>query len=595
MRRVLSRVARAADSPTLLRDLSSLVSPWRVGAWFTVLNAALGTLLGGAVFLWAVEGDRTLTQLSAALGLGQSLACLLLLGLGAICTVLVPIRAAGLFEGPRWGRYFDQVVLSGISPLRYFAGKVLAMNVFFAVIVVASLPYAIFSLSLGGVQIGFVVLGVASLWLYANLLTFSTLAIAVFAHDVASAAGVIAVFAVLFGVGLAPLPPICGLLAPSHYLTDPIWDLPFFAGQVRWGISATVFTVRGVSITLGSLPVFVAGALSGCALAAGALALGPPCCLVKVNSTFGEIVMPGDSKRPSILRRRQRLRRRSELSFFYENRSAWMERWEGLFRYGSALFLLFLLAGIPLGILHYVSASYRPPELHLSNLITLTSCLLMGGVVFSSDRCTMYTQMHIGRRSFSAARLDTIGFVIFLVIVGLAVWGVPELRTALSGTSWLRRGGVEALWLRGERLHRLTPLVLLLMVQQYVLLRTLAMRRWERGGALVASCFLAIVFWAGPVALGNLVRMLGPRAAGLMPLMVRLAVFSPVSTIHEVVAPDSYTGWVVGRGRSALVIAPAAHAVVTICLALLAWRYYVRSRPEVALESKIREEGDAAA
>ncbi|MEZ5330164.1 MAG: hypothetical protein R3F19_34390 [Verrucomicrobiales bacterium] len=81
------------------------------------------------------------------------------LSLSAFITIFVPIRV-GPIMGPRVGRYFDQIVLSGISPLRYFSGKVLSQNVFLAVIAMAAMPYLVLCVSLGGISAKYALLGV---------------------------------------------------------------------------------------------------------------------------------------------------------------------------------------------------------------------------------------------------------------------------------------------------------------------------------------------------------------------------------------------------------------------------------------------------
>ena len=160
MKQAAARLLDLFDSPALPRDLASLLSSWRVGTWFCVLNLFLGPLLGLMVYLSAFEGEAEFVEISQNLGLGQYLACMLFLGLGGVCTILIPLRASGTFDGPRWGRYFDQIVLSGISPARYFAGKILAQNIFLLLILLAALPYAVFCLSLGGTRLSYVLLGV---------------------------------------------------------------------------------------------------------------------------------------------------------------------------------------------------------------------------------------------------------------------------------------------------------------------------------------------------------------------------------------------------------------------------------------------------
>ena len=87
----------------------------------------------------------------AELGLGRLLAGSIFLALTTFVTVFVPVRTAGVFYGPRLGRYFDQIILSGITPWRFLMGKVLGQQAFFATVVAVSLPYFILCLSFGGV------------------------------------------------------------------------------------------------------------------------------------------------------------------------------------------------------------------------------------------------------------------------------------------------------------------------------------------------------------------------------------------------------------------------------------------------------------
>ena len=55
----------------------------------------------------------------AELGLGRLLAGSIFLALTTFVTAFVPVRTAGVFYGPRLGRYFDQIILSGIKPWRF--------------------------------------------------------------------------------------------------------------------------------------------------------------------------------------------------------------------------------------------------------------------------------------------------------------------------------------------------------------------------------------------------------------------------------------------------------------------------------------------
>ena len=165
MKSIPQRITDMADSPTFLRDRATLLGPFRLGTWFLVINATLLGLGSLSIFVFAavLAGDRGASVTIDRLGFGQYVACMLMLGLGAICTLLVPLRAAGILTGPRFGKYFDQIVLSGISPVRFLSGKILAQNLFLILLLAASLPYFSFSMSLGGTKFSFLLYSVLAL------------------------------------------------------------------------------------------------------------------------------------------------------------------------------------------------------------------------------------------------------------------------------------------------------------------------------------------------------------------------------------------------------------------------------------------------
>jgi len=129
-------------------------------------------------------------------------------------------------------------------------------------------------------------------------------------------------------------------------------------------------------------------------------------CLVKPNSTFGEMVLPGDAQRPSMLRHRFRLRRRSEIAFFYENRSAWLKRWDALLRYGGMSAGMILLALLAFAILHLSAAAFSPRDFQETNLALFAVTLLVAAAVFCADRSTERTPLRAGPLQYEAGTLD---------------------------------------------------------------------------------------------------------------------------------------------------------------------------------------------
>src|ERR1700744_151942 len=118
------------DSPTYGRDRANLISGFSIGVAGLLLNGAV--LLLVVPLLFAPEGGfRNVTD---NMEFGQLLAMILLGGATAFATLLIPLRLVTVFWEPRAGRYFDQIVLSGISPLRFVIGKAASQNLFLALI-----------------------------------------------------------------------------------------------------------------------------------------------------------------------------------------------------------------------------------------------------------------------------------------------------------------------------------------------------------------------------------------------------------------------------------------------------------------------------
>src|SRR5262249_53939783 len=115
------------DSATYGRDRATLISGFSIGTTGLRLHGAVLVLV---MPLMLGPDNRDFGGINENLEFGQLLALILLGGAAALATFLIPLRPATVFWGPRIGRYFDQVVLSGISPLRFVIGKATSQNLF---------------------------------------------------------------------------------------------------------------------------------------------------------------------------------------------------------------------------------------------------------------------------------------------------------------------------------------------------------------------------------------------------------------------------------------------------------------------------------
>ncbi len=421
------------DSPTYGRDRATLISGFSIGT--------AGLLLNGAVLMLVLPllldpDDRDFRSLSENLEFGQLLALALLGGATALATLLIPLRLATVFWGPRMGRYFDQVVLSGISPLRFVIGKAASQNLFLGLIVFLLLPYLVLCLTLGGVNVQFFLAGLFLVWLYCLALALVTLWVSLYLNELLAALVVIFAATVCSALGCLPLPTRLFVMTPFPVLLHPVYSsLPQLKGQVP----AELFPAF-ISCTACLVAVICVSLL--------AIHLGPLYGIIRENSTFGEVVRLGDSKRKRWFRLRLHIQRPSELAFFYENRGRAFCRNESLLRWGLGFGGLVLLSSAAsltvVSIFTFVAASGRgfwwTLEFHTCYLTIHGTGLVLAMIVFSHSKNSTYLRLPFafGWKA-EAARLDTMAFLLFALLSTAASIATPfyfeEFRAAPVGAT----------------------------------------------------------------------------------------------------------------------------------------------------------------
>ncbi len=409
------------DSPTYGRDRATLISGFSIGT--------AGLLLNGAVLLLVLPlmlypDDRDFRVLTENLEFGQLLALILLGGATAFATLLIPLRLLTVFWGPRVGRYFDQVVLSGITPLRFVIGKATSQNLFVGLIVCLLLPYLVLSVTLGGVDVKFFLAGLFLVWLYCMALALVTLWASLYLNELLAALLVMTAATVLAVLGCIPIPVQPFVLTPLPALLHPVFSsIPFLSGQV-----STDF-----------LPVFVWCAASMTALigvSLFAIHLGPLYGIIRENSTFGEVVRQGDSKRKRWFRLRLHIQRPSEIAFFYENRGPAFRRNEGVLRWGVGFCGLLLLSSAALLTVLYFTSKFLAGwgrtgdwwvyEFHAFYLSIHGCGLALGVLLFSHTKNSTYLRLPLCcGATAEVSRLDTSAFLLFALLSTAAAIATP--------------------------------------------------------------------------------------------------------------------------------------------------------------------------
>lgn len=487
------------NSPTFGRDRANLISGTTIGTTALALN---GVILMMVLPLMLDPNDRDFRQLTENMEFGQLLGLILLGGATALATLLIPMRLVSVFLAPRFGRYFDQIVLSGITPLRFLIGKVTSQNLYLALSLFLLLPWFVLVLSLGGLQWPVFLANLFLLWLYCMMLALVMLWLSLYLNEALAMLVLIYGAGVLCGLGCAPIP------------IQPFIVTPFPA--LMHSVYAAV-NVPDVEPTRGFFSVFAFCAVgmstvSGVALAA--IYMGPLYGIIRDNSTFGEVVKTGDSKRKRRFRFRLHIQRPSEIAFFYENRGDAFRTHEGLVRWGTTMLCLLIVSGgvwfsmalltsrqfsiLTAGNFGYQFMTYG---LYAASHTIHGVGLALAAFLFSHARNTTYQRLPlIFRWKAEVSRLDTAGFVTFLLIstaaaIGFPFWfdqfvASPAGATMFPAQKYGSEGGAidyARIWIEG------TLALSVAGVTVYLFQRTLCLSMWLK----TAAFFCVSVFYVG--------------------------------------------------------------------------------------------------
>jgi hypothetical protein len=309
--------------------------------------------------------------------------------------------------------------------LRFVIGKATSQNLFLGLILFLLLPYFVLSLTLGGVNLDFFLAGLFLVWLYCMALALVTLWASLYLNELLAAFLVIAAATVFSAMGCIPLPIQPFVVTPFPALMHPVYSsIPFFDGRVPadfFPVFVSCATCMTVVICMSLLGIY----------------LGPLYGIIRENSTFGEVVRAGDSKRKRRFRLRLHIQRPSEIAFFYENRSHTLRPHEGLIRWGIGFCGLLLLSGAAFLAFVYLTSTLLAArggmasrwwafEFHTTYL-TIHGCgVALGIFLFSHAKNSTYLRLPFFRgRMVEVSRLDTGAFLLFLLISTAASIATP--------------------------------------------------------------------------------------------------------------------------------------------------------------------------
>ncbi len=410
--RARALAAAVADNPSAELDLRSLLVAPKLGA---LLGAEV--LLLGALLVGFLQGD--LQEVLTRRDRGDLPIAVVLLIVTLLLTWVVPARTQGLLEGPRRRGYMDQIVTTGVSPLRYYAGRWWATQPLLLMVLGTSLPFVLLLGLLGGADWARTAATYGLLYAYGNLLVVVTFGLGVVMHEVAAMLLTQVTFTALSLLQLAPLPSTVAAWTPSRWIVAPF--APLFAGS-----EAALFErLYGPATPFGLEVPWPVWALGLWALLAGAAAidclLGPLHAFVPGLNNFGLVVLPQDQKKTRLSRFRPLLTRRIELAFLFENRGPRLVRATLPLRTLQQLALLSLFATLAFAVAfdEQVIQELRLGELRVVHGGVAAGLLVLSLFAFSNDRLRSLQQLPVGPWRLPQLTCDGAGFVLFLGLLVL--------------------------------------------------------------------------------------------------------------------------------------------------------------------------------
>ncbi|MGE0712437.1 MAG: ABC transporter permease [Planctomycetota bacterium] len=491
-------VRYAWDNPSAEADARSILTSPKVSMWLG-LEVLLVLLVAGGVLLIGPTEDRDFAGLLEQNGAGAVLIDATFATITLFFGLVLPFRASGLLEGPRWRGYLDQVITTGVSPLRYYAGKWAASQPFIAALLLATLPFVTLFGLLGGADWGRVLVGYLLLFCYGNLLIAVACGLGALVHEGLAVLLTLSIFGLAEFGSLVFVPSSLGSFTPLRYFVQPA------VSSLGGPQGALLEQLYGAPVILGvTLPwlpwtLGLWAAIGACM--ALTCALGPLHTFVPGLNNFGALVFTGDKGRFRFRKLRPFLTRRTELAFLFDNRPPRLGRWVLPLRALQLGFFLFL---VPLLLF---SAAFGHPFLkHIPmegmfaiEISGVVIALALAALLLVTARGQSLARFRLGDLVIPQVAFDLGLFLLFLAwIAALHVLGFAVAWEDLAAPRpfWSRSGNPHDLFRQSSLVLGMTfPLAL----GVFLVMKTAAARLHGKGVVLLVSIVYGIVIVTAPL------------------------------------------------------------------------------------------------
>ena len=486
------------ENPLVGRQISTQLTGPRLGLIFVFVTASL--LLADVITVSKLLlSDDALAAEGYTGAYLSSVNFLVLLGL---LIVLIPIRLAGAIDGARTDKVFDQVVVTGVSPLRIQLGNWALAFTYAIGILLVSLPFQVYAYTLGGVGLTELIQGYGVLAIYSNVIIVVALGLCVLEREWLGVPTTIVNFGISMLVGFLPLPPVFGWLTPVRFFVPEIYRGTPLSGF--WELDPVLYLFR---IPAQIYPFILWGIIA--APFAALVLLGPAHRFLPGLNNFGNIVLAGDRKRRFFRKSRLVMTRRVELAFFYENRPQWLGGIDYPLRMVLFIGLIIFLWAAAIGLcfdgapaIAGVSLSVEKDPRAVISILATGLILCFATLALGDARQKLEWRERVGRFSVPRGVLQMSVLGILIAVFFALHWGV--LRSAIDGSAALgdASAGTGGAWQSYSRgWLELLGAVVIFVINWYLLGRIIA-RAVETQVALRFLLLLAaMVVWVGPLIL----------------------------------------------------------------------------------------------